>query len=31
LLNKTKYLVNQLWQQDQDFTSDKKVFHIPVK
>ena len=23
LLNKTKYLVNQLWQQDQDFTSDK--------
>ena len=31
LLNKTKYLVNQLWQQEQDFTSDKKVFHIPVK
>lgn len=31
LLNKTKYLVNQLWQQDQDFISDKKVFHIPVK
>lgn len=31
LLNKTKYLVNQLWQQDQDFKSDKKVFHIPVK
>lgn len=31
LLNKAKYLVNQLWQQDQDFTSDKKVFHIPVK
>lgn len=31
LLNKTKYLVNQLWQQDQDFISDKKVFHVPVK
>jgi len=31
LLNKTKYLVNQLWQQDQDFISDKKVFNIPVK
>lgn len=31
LLNKTKYVVNQLWQQDQDFISDKKVFHIPVK
>lgn len=31
LLSKTKYIVNQLWQQDQDFTSDKKVFHIPVK
>lgn len=31
LLNKTKYLVNQLWQQDQNFISDKKVFHIPVK
>lgn len=31
LLSKTKYLVNQLWQQDQDFISDKKVFHIPVK
>lgn len=31
LLNKAKYLVNQLWQQDQDFISDKKVFHIPVK
>jgi hypothetical protein len=31
LLNKTKYLVNQLWQQDQNFVSDKKVFHIPVK
>lgn len=31
LLNKTKYLVNQLWQQDQDFISDKKVFHIPVR
>ena len=31
LLNKTKYLINQLWQQDQDFTFDKKVFHIPVK
>lgn len=31
LLNKTKYLVNQLWQQNQDFISDKKVFHIPVK
>lgn len=23
LLNKTKYLVNQLWQQDRDFISDK--------
>lgn len=31
LLNKTKYLVNQLWQQDQDFIFDKKVFHVPVK
>ena len=31
LLNKTKYLVNQLWQQHQDFISDKKVFNIPVK
>lgn len=31
LLNKTKYLFNQLWQQDQDFTFDKKAFHIPVK
>ena len=31
LLNKTKYLVNQLWQQDQDFISDKKVFYIHVK
>lgn len=30
LLNKTKYLVNQLWQQNQDFIFDKKVFHIPV-
>lgn len=31
LLNKTKYLVNQLWQQDQDFIFGKKVFNIPVK
>ena len=31
LLNKTKYLINQLWQQDQDFTFDKKMFNIPVK
>lgn len=31
LLNKTKYIFNQLWQQNQDFTFDKKVFHIPVK
>lgn len=31
LLNKTKYVVYQLWQQDQDFISDKKVFNIPVK
>lgn len=31
LLNRTKYVVNQLWQQDQDFISDKKVFNIPVK
>ena len=31
LLNKTKYLVNQLWQQDHDFFFEKKVFNIPVK
>lgn len=31
LLNKTKYLVNQLWQHDQDFIFSKKVFNIPVK
>ena len=31
LLNKTKYLVNQLWQQDQDFFFSKKVFNIPIK
>jgi hypothetical protein len=31
LLNDTKYIVNQLWQQDHDFFFNKKVFSVPVE